>query len=174
MLQVYYILVLNAIRGRALQSILVNSNNLSFIEAILNVTSICDIKVYVVLADLNDSQLIMKTFPNVSALYSILSYILSSLHENIYVKNFVSCWTSSQLTKSQFLDRNDCKYEIQIKSITKGEGVDVVINSLTDMQNISSAANCLKMFGKFVDLTNKQYKDDQQFGTLYIKLSTLW
>lgn len=66
-----------------------------------------------------------------------------------------------QLDKSNLLHHAYCKYEIELKLLTKGKGVDVIINKNASTDHLEATMNCISMFGMYIFIGTKE-ADEQE------------
>lgn len=74
-----------------------------------------------------------------------------------------------QLDTNYLLNRIDCRFDVQLKLLTKGEGATTVISTIKDWKNLKTALDCVSWFGQYVDVTDRMYDDREEFGK-YIRI----
>lgn len=60
--------------------------------------------------------------------------------------------------------RTDCKYEVELKVLTEGKGVDVLINCSSLFQHLEAAINCVSFFGTCIQVGDKTELCGTQLG----------
>ncbi|KAK7602868.1 hypothetical protein V9T40_006842 [Parthenolecanium corni] len=70
------------------------------------------------------------------------------------------------MPRDHMLDRENCRYEFQLKIATKGRGVDLCVNCIADEKHLTAVLNCADLFGKYVEMTDQKYSVESEFGML--------
>ncbi len=66
-----------------------------------------------------------------------------------------------QLHRRNLLDRTNCRYETQLKLLTRGKGAQICVNCVRDMRHVTAMLNCAEMFGEYIDMTDRRYDDEE-------------
>lgn len=62
--------------------------------------------------------------------------------------------------------RENCKYDVQLKLLTKGRGAHVVINCINGIEHINACMECISLFGQYIEIIDNYYPEDSKLGIL--------
>ncbi|XP_065212309.1 fatty acid synthase-like [Planococcus citri] len=76
------------------------------------------------------------------------------------------------LNEKNILMRTNCKYDVQLKLRTKGEGAHIAINCINTIEQVNACMECLGLFGHYIEIMDNQFSEDSKLG-LYLFLKSI-
>lgn len=71
----------------------------------------------------------------------------------------------NQIVEDHIGNSRDCSFEKMVKTVTKGAGVDLVLNSLAE-DKLEASIRCLKSGGRFIEVGKYDMIMNHSLGSL--------
>lgn len=71
-----------------------------------------------------------------------------------------------QIKHSRIFSQQTQNYEVELLKATRGSGVDLVINCLSDINDVQSSLNCLDSFGYCIQVGDIDAYEIQSLGKM--------